>query len=61
MSTFGGSDVYDVWTHDDLMKLLQSHLLGNTTYDGTTYVLYDHGGTTFVKFELTTAERTRTT
>jgi hypothetical protein len=53
--------VYDVWTHGDLMKLLQSHILGNTTYDGTTYVVYTHGGTTFVKYAMDTAYRTRTT
>ena len=60
-STFGVGNVYDVWAHGDLMKLLQAHLLNNTTYDGSTYVLHDHAGTTFVKFEVTTAERTRTT
>ena len=59
--TISTNTIYDVWTHGDLMKLMQSQMLGNTTYDGTTYVLYTHGGTTFVKFEVTTAERTRTT
>lgn len=59
--TLSTNTVYDVWTHGDLMKLVQAQMLGNTTYDGTTYVVYDHGGTTFVKFEVTTAERTRTT
>jgi hypothetical protein len=57
----GTGTVYDVWTHGDLMKLLQAHLLGNTTYDGTTYMLYDHGGTSFVKFDVDTGYRTRTT
>jgi hypothetical protein len=57
----GTGTVIDVWTFGDLMKLVQAHMLGNTSWDGTTYRLHDHGGTTFVKFAVTTALRTRTT
>jgi len=56
-----GHVIDDTITKGDLDKVILAQILGNTTYDGTTYVLYDHAGTTFVKFEVTTAERTRTT
>jgi hypothetical protein len=48
-------------TKGDLDKINLSMFLGNTTYDGTTFVLFDHAGTTYIKYEVTTAERTRTT
>jgi hypothetical protein len=61
VSTFSVDNVYDVWTHANLMKLIQSHLLGDSSFIGSGLTLYDHAGTTFVSFEITTAERTRTT
>jgi hypothetical protein len=61
LSTFGVGNVYDVLTHGDLMKVVQSHFLGIASFIGSGLKLYDHAGTSFIGFEITTNERTVTT
>ena len=61
LSTFGVSNVYDVLTHEELMKVVQAQLLGNSSFTGSDLKIYDHAGTSFLSFNITTAERTRTT
>jgi hypothetical protein len=56
-----GHTVDGTITLGDLYKVLQAYSLGDSTYDGATAMYYDHGGTTFFKFAITTASRSRST
>ena len=56
-----GYTVDDDVTLGDLYKIQTAYTIGDSTYDGSTATYYDHAGTTFFKFTITTANRSRTT
>lgn len=61
LSTFSADNVYDVLTHAELMKVVQAHFLGKTSFIGSALKLYAHDGTSFIGFTITTSDRTVTT